>query len=184
MKHFRLARGTRHSDAPRVTQSRASDAALRTLGLVADTHGSLLPDVPEALRAAGVDLILHAGDIGSRAVLAQLETIAPVVAVAGNGDEPMYHRYPWDLCLTLRERKILLCHWYDNYGRIHPGYARIVQDWTPHVLVYGHTHQALIERRGSTLFLNPGYAGPPEPSRTRSIATLDLEKVEAQIVHL
>jgi putative phosphoesterase len=157
---------------------------IERVGIVADTHGSLLPDVTRALESAGVGLILHAGDIGSERVLAALEQVAPVVAVSGNGDEPLYHRFPWDLCLTLEGRRVLLCHWYDNFGRIHPRYARIVSEWRPDALVYGHTHQALRERRGETLFLNPGYAGPPEPSRTRSIATLELETLEARIVEL
>jgi putative phosphoesterase len=154
------------------------------IGIVSDTHGALLPDVVDALAASRVGLILHAGDIGAPSVLEGLERIAPVVAVAGNGDEPLYHRYAWDLCLTVAGRRILLCHWYDNYGRIHPRYARIVEEWRPDALVYGHTHQSLREQRGSTLFLNPGYAGPPEPSRARSIATLDLATLEARIVEL
>jgi putative phosphoesterase len=154
---------------------------LKRLGIVADTHGELLPDVVERLAAERVDLILHAGDIGGAHVLEGLEDLAPVVAVAGNGDEPLYHRLTWDLRLHLAERRILLCHWYDNYGKIHPRYDRIVREWEPHALIYGHTHEALAEQRGPTLFLNPGYAGPPGDARTRSVATLDLTTVEARI---
>ena len=65
----------------------------------------------EVLNSAGVDLILHAGDIGAETVLSALDEIAPVVAVAGNGDESLYHRYPWSLRLHLGERRIFLCHW-------------------------------------------------------------------------
>jgi len=157
---------------------------IRKLGLIADTHGSVLPDAIESLRVSQVDLILHAGDIGGQHVLEQLDEIAPVVAVAGNGDEGMYHELPWDLRLTLGARRVFLCHWYDNYGRIHPEYRKVVEEWSPHVLVYGHTHTALIEHRNQTLFLNPGYAGPPEPSRERSIATLDLATLDARVVRL
>jgi hypothetical protein len=157
---------------------------IERVGIVSDTHGSLLPDVVRAFESARVGLILHAGDIGSERVLADLERVAPVVAVAGNGDEPLYHRLPWDLCLTIEGRRILLCHWYDNFGRIHPRYARIVDEWRPDALVYGHTHQAVRERRGGTLFLNPGYAGHPEPSRVRSVATLELATLEARILPL
>jgi putative phosphoesterase len=156
----------------------------RTLGVVSDTHGFALPDVLDAFRSAGVELILHAGDIGSPDVVSDLEKVAPVVAVAGNGDENLYHRYPWDLRLYLGERRILLCHWYDNFGRIHPVYARTVQDWEPDVVVSGHTHEAGVERKGATLFVNPGYAGPPEGPRERSVALLELEPVRARIVPL
>jgi putative phosphoesterase len=154
---------------------------LKRLGIVADTHGELLPDVREVLSACDVDLILHAGDIGGVRVLEDLEDLAPVVAVAGNGDEPLYHRLTWDLRLHLAERRILLCHWYDNYGKIHPRYDRILREWEPDALIYGHTHEAVAERRGSTLFLNPGYAGPPGDARTRSVATLDLTTFEPRI---
>ena len=60
-------------------------------------------------------------------------------------------------------------------------------DWLrrrPDVLVYGHTHTALLEQHGETLHLNPGYAGSPEPSRQRSVAVLDLETLSAQIERL
>lgn len=153
------------------------------LGLIADTHGHLFEDAADALRRAQVQLVLHAGDVGCERVLDQLSDVAPVVAVAGNGDEDLYHRLTWELRLNLGGRRVFLCHWYDNYGRIHPGYEHVVRDWRPQALIYGHTHQATVQRRDETLFLNPGYAGPPEPSRTRSIATLDLETMQAQ-VHL
>lgn len=157
---------------------------VRRLGLIADTHGVLLEDASRELERASVDLILHAGDIGSEAVIRSLEEIAPVVAVAGNGDEDDYHRYPWDLKLHLGRRRLLLCHWYDNFGRLHPRYESILGEWNPEILVYGHTHQALAEQRGATLFVNPGYAGPVDPSRTRTLATLDLETLEARIIPL
>jgi putative phosphoesterase len=154
------------------------------LGLVADTHGFDMADVTALFRERDVDLILHAGDIGSDDVLAALEAAAPVVAVAGNGDEPMSHRHPWDLRLHLGDQRLFLCHWYDNYGRIHPGYADVVRSWRPHALIFGHTHQALIEQRDDTLFINPGYAGPPEPSRRRSVATLELSTLDARLHQL
>ena len=153
----------------------------RRVGILSDTHGSLHSDVVEAFRAARVDLILHAGDIGDERVVDSLAEVAPVVAVAGNGDESLYHRFPWDLRLHLRDRRVFLCHWYDNYGRLHPRYERVAREWKPDVLVFGHTHQALLDQRGPTLFLNPGYAGDPEPSRKRSVATLDLVTLRARI---
>lgn len=155
--------------------------AIERIGILADTHGSLEADVVAELGAARPDLILHAGDIGTESVLDRLRRIAPVVAVCGNGDESLQHRYPWDLQLHLGARRVLLCHWWDNYGRIHPRYARIVDEWRPHALVYGHTHIAVNEARGETLHLNPGYAGHREPSRRRSVAILDLASLRAEI---
>jgi uncharacterized protein len=104
---------------------------MRTLGVLADTHGRALPDVLELFARERVDAILHAGDIGSPRVICALEQIAPVIAVSGNGDEPLFHQYPWDLRLHLAGRRIFLCHWYDNYGRIHPGYRQAVATGSP-----------------------------------------------------
>ena len=55
-----------------------------TLGIISDTHGVLSPEVHNLF--AGVDQIIHAGDIGGEDILFELETIAPVVAVYGNTD--------------------------------------------------------------------------------------------------
>ena len=56
------------------------------IGLISDTHGLLRPEIARVF--AGVDRILHAGDVGKSAVLDGLEKIAPVAAVFGNVDDP------------------------------------------------------------------------------------------------
>src|SRR5215470_15183948 len=72
-----------------IPDTRALGAAAR-IGLIADTHGrrddgSDLPDA--VLQAfAGVDLIVHCGDIGNPGILNRLETVAPVLAVPGEID--------------------------------------------------------------------------------------------------
>ncbi|UCE87369.1 MAG: metallophosphoesterase family protein [Deltaproteobacteria bacterium] len=144
------------------------------IGVVSDSHGHVDDEILAALR--GVDLILHAGDIGHEGVLVRLRACAPVVAVAGNGDAPIYHRYPWDQRVEVGSTRLLLCHWYDNFGRIHPKIARELEEFRPHALVYGHTHEALNERRRGTLFFNPGYAGPPLGGRPRSVGRLFVDE--------
>ena len=67
----------------------AGDAAPHVIGLISDTHGLVRPGVHDAL--AGVELILHAGDVGE-GVLDELATIAPVAAVYGNTDAPASRR--------------------------------------------------------------------------------------------
>ena len=56
------------------------------IGLISDTHGLLRPEIARVF--AGVDRILHAGDVGNHAVLEGLARIAPVDAVFGNVDDP------------------------------------------------------------------------------------------------
>jgi uncharacterized protein len=55
------------------------------IGVISDTHGLVRPEALDALR--GVNLILHAGDVGSSEVLEALKVLAPVVAVRGNNDK-------------------------------------------------------------------------------------------------
>ncbi len=148
------------------------------LGVIADTHGHL--DDAACAALARSDVILHAGDVGGEGVLERLRSLAPVFAVAGNGDEDLRHRYPWDQRVELGPARVLLCHWYDNFGRLHPRIERELREWEPHVLVYGHTHQAVCERRGAILHFNPGYAGPPGPARPRSVGRLELDGVDVR----
>lgn len=151
----------------------SADAAPEALvGVVADNHGHLCEETLAAL--AGADAILHAGDVGSEALLDRLRGLAPVVAVVGNGDPDLTHRYPWEQRVELAGFRILLCHWYDNFGTLHPRVLRELDAWRPHVLVHGHTHRAELVRRDGTLFLNPGYAGEPGGGRRRSVARLRL----------
>lgn len=146
------------------------------IGVVADTHGHVDDGIVGAL--GGVDWILHAGDIGSEHVLERLRARAPVFAVTGNGDAAIYHRHPWDQRIEIGAARILLCHWYDNYGRIHPRIASELDAFRPHALVYGHTHETVNERRGDTLFFNPGYCGPPGQGRRRSVGRLEIDGKE------
>lgn len=126
-------------------------AALR-IGLIADTHGLLRPEVRAAL--AGVDAIIHAGDIGSSAILEDLREIAPVHAVRGNND-----RAPWarDLAecldLTFGGLRIHVIHdLHELQDKSLPAGTRVV--------VSGHSHQPRIQERGERLWINPGSAGP------------------------
>jgi putative phosphoesterase len=146
-----------------------SDAPLR-LGVLADSHGHLCDETLSAL--SGVDLILHAGDIGGESVLNRLRGLAPVVAVVGNGDPDLARRYPWEQRVEVAGARVLLCHWYDNWGRVHPKIEREIAEWDPHVLVYGHTHVAENSQRNGRLYFNPGYSGPPGLGRRRTVGRL------------
>jgi len=154
------------------------------VGVVADTHGYLDPELLAGL--ADVDVILHAGDIGHERELEGLRAAAPVIAVTGNGDEALRHTYPWDQRVELGRVRLLLCHWYDNFGMLHPRIERELRDWEPHALIFGHTHNALCVWRDGVLHFNPGYAGPPGQGRRRSVGRLwvDSERIHAQILPL
>ena len=139
------------------------------IGLISDTHNHLDPRVPEIF--AGVDHILHAGDVGLSLILAELELIAPVTAVLGNNDSNL--PIPETAVTTLDGKKFLVHH------IVTPGYgpasiqARI-QTEAPDVVVFGHTHKAFVQQFGPTLFFNPGYAGKQRFKLERSVALMEI----------
>jgi putative phosphoesterase len=141
------------------------------LGLIADTHGYLPSDALEVFRA--VDLILHAGDIGSEQILRSLEQAAPVVAVRGNMDGG-----PWTTGLpetqSIQAGSIIIHLVHDLLGfHIEPDQdARVA-------VVNGHTHRALVEKKNGVLFVNPGSAGAPRHGERSCVALLTVSGTRA-----
>jgi putative phosphoesterase len=122
------------------------------IGVLSDTHGLLRPELLPAL--AGVDHILHAGDVGDPTILTKLATIAPVTAIRGNIDT----HGPTSLLPTTELLDLAGC-------LIYMLHARENLDLSPHsagisVVIYGHSHQPSIEHHRGVLYLNPGSAGP------------------------
>jgi uncharacterized protein len=153
----------------------------RVIGLVSDTHGLVRPDLFSALD--GVELILHAGDVGGEDVLAELATIAPVEAVAGNVDPPGSPGLVASLEREIDGVRIHVSHGHEM-GRPTP--ERLLALYSHDVLVYGHTHRQLITRAGERLVINPGAAGPRRFSLMPSVARLVIDHghVEAELVTL
>src|SRR5437667_7774976 len=145
------------------------------IGLIADTHGYLDPRVPPVLK--GVDLILHAGDIGVEGVLAALERIAPVTAVAGNNDAKLAQLgLPLRVDVDLGGVRIHLVHRLIDAA---PGSGT-------RIVVYGHSHKALVAEREGVLWVNPGAAGRVgfHHEVTLALLRLDDEGCEAELVLL
>jgi putative phosphoesterase len=135
---------------------RAEDAGTLTavvIGLISDTHGLVRPEVHTAL--AGVELILHAGDVGDSEILDELAIIAPVKAVRGNTDSHDLG-LPDSLELTLEGVRIHVSHGHE-VGRMSP--ENLAAAYAVDLVVYGHTHRQRIDRVGETLVVNPGAAG-------------------------
>jgi uncharacterized protein len=155
--------------------------ARHVLGLVADTHGLVRPDIFSALD--GVELILHAGDVGGPEVLAELSTIAPVHAVAGNTDPPGTPGLTQSLEREIGGVTIHVSHGHE-LGRPTP--ERLLAAYPHDVVVYGHTHRQLITRAGDRLVINPGAAGPRRFHLMPSVCrlTIDGGRVDAELISL
>jgi hypothetical protein len=145
------------------------------IGVISDTHGFLDPKIPKLF--AGVSHILHAGDIGSDAIIAELETIAPVTAVMGNTDSSPTFR-PTEV-VTLAGRKFLVHHIVDPYALKEELQLRIARE-RPDAVVFGHTHKAFCETSNGVLFFNPGSAGKPKFGRGRTVAILHCNEKETR----
>ncbi|HEU4641350.1 MAG TPA: metallophosphoesterase family protein [Gemmatimonadaceae bacterium] len=137
------------------------------IGLISDTHGLLRPDVHDAL--AGVSLILHAGDVGGDDILDELSLIAPVMAVYGNTDPPGNPRLEAEV---VRPAGGLVIHVSHGHEVGSPTPEKLLARHPGDVLVYGHTHRALVTRAGGRLVVNPGAAGPRRFDLLPSVARL------------
>lgn len=145
-------------------------APAHVIGLVSDTHGMVRPSVFAAL--AGVDLILHAGDVGPDDVLTELEAIAPVRAVFGNTDAPDNPRHARELIIDIGGVSIHVSHGHEVGS---PTPAKLLAVYPQQVLVYGHTHRQLISEAGGRLVINPGAAGARRFDLQPSVARLTIE---------
>lgn len=148
------------------------------VGVISDTHGLLRPEALDAM--VGVDLIIHAGDIGGEAILDDLGTLAPVVAVRGNMD-----REGWAYSLPLNETVALknsLIHVIHDLSRIDLDPAASGM----RVVISGHSHMPAVIQKDGVLFLNPGSAGPRRFKLPLSVALLHIrgKSVKAEVVQL
>ena len=143
------------------------------IGVISDTHGMVHPAVFRIF--AGVELILHAGDIGSGDVLEELETIAPVRAVPGNTDGWMA-RVNRPLCLELETAagRVAMTH---GHLAVASAFApdslvHYFRDFRPGIIVYGHTHRARSTRLDGVALFNPGVAGAGHARHGRSVGLI------------
>ena len=135
------------------------------LGIVSDTHGFLDPRVLKIF--AGVDHILHAGDVGDAFISFELEQIAPVTVVLGNTDLGL--SYKLTEVVELAGRKFLVQHIVNPLALDDKLKGRLARE-RPDVVIFGHTHKAYAETLGGILFFNPGYSGKPKFGTERSVA--------------
>lgn len=148
------------------------------IGVISDTHGRITAGVPKAFE--GVDLIIHAGDIGDEKVLDKLSKIAPVVAIRGNMDFGRWaNKLPRSEIIEIGQIILYVLH-IANRPDAEPdktGFKAIIS---------GHTHRPdKFEKNGIT-FLNPGSASYPKFGNPASVALLQLQRdvLSARIIEL
>ena len=145
------------------------------VGLISDTHGLIRPDVFDALE--GVELILHAGDVGD-GVLEELAAIAPVEAVTGNTDLPGDPRLRACIDRMIGGLRVHVSHGHEIGS---PTPERLAAKYDADVVIYGHTHRQSVVQVDGRWIVNPGAAGPRRFKLQPSVARLTVYGREATI---
>lgn len=149
------------------------------IGVISDTHGRLVPQVFELFE--GVDLILHAGDVGGDHLLIELEALAPVQAVCGNVDWPESHPLPAARRLENAAGRIGMTHGHlpgaptSDLARMHASFG----DFAPSIVIFGHSHIPLLKAEGGVTWFNPGSAGAPRFGRGPSVGLITVPEAGA-----
>jgi len=151
------------------------------VGLISDTHGLLRADVFSAF--SGVELILHAGDVGDDEILDELGAIAPTFAVFGNTDPPGHPRLSRSIERAIGSVRVHVSHGHELGS---PTPSKLLSAYDADVLVYGHTHKQLVVQADGRWVVNPGAAGPRRFDLMPSVARLTIQgaSVAIEVVNL
>ena len=151
---------------------------LHVIGLISDTHGLVRPEAIEALQ--GVDLVIHAGDIGKPEVLDALKAIGPLVAIKGNNDIGAWAKpLPDTRLVQTADTRLFVIH---NVKELDCDPATKGYD----VIISGHSHKPSIVTRDGVLFVNPGSAGPRRFKLPVAVGKLFIQnqKINAELIEL
>ncbi len=164
---------------------------IKEIGVVSDTHiptrGRKLP--PEIFKILkGVQLILHAGDLVDENTLYELQTIAPVEAVAGNMDS-IQLQVKLGRLKVIEVGGILLGLLHGDTGSHKIDYKEFKELFLPYkpvVVVFGHLHVPVVQETGGTLFFNPGSLVDPRQGSRATCGKLFIEQntVSSKIIYL
>lgn len=147
------------------------------IGVISDTHLPSFGPLPAAIRQhfAGVEHIIHAGDLSVLSVLSELETMAPTVtAVQGNVEhEEVVYRLPIKRELIIGQCRIGIVHILGETAR----YARTAKREFPNArcVVFGHSHAPYNQEHDGQLLFNPGSATDRRRQPTCSIGILHID---------
>ena len=157
------------------------------IGVLSDTHSLIIP-TPLMERFKSVDLIIHAGDLCDIDTLKLLRKIAPTKAVQGNMDEPAVKKE-----LPLKE--IIVCgnvnigvthgHIGDTREALKNAMSSFKDDKMD-VVIFGHSHKALCEQVGATLYFNPGSPNDMSKAKFFSYGLISIKagKIKAEIIRI
>jgi putative phosphoesterase len=147
-----------------------------SIGVISDTHGRVPSGIPNAFK--GVDLIIHAGDIGEQAVLDKLSKIAPVAAVRGNMDFGKWtRRLPETEVVEIGQIILYVLHIANRLDAdpVKTGFKAVIS---------GHTHRPDVSEKNGVMFINPGSASYPKFGHPASAALILIKGDNLSVKHI
>jgi len=147
-----------------------------SIGVISDTHGRIPSGVSKAFK--GVDLIIHAGDIGEEAVLDKLSKIAPVAAVRGNMDFGKWtRRLPETEVIEIGQIALYVLHIANRLDAdpVKTGFKAVIS---------GHTHRPDVYEKNGVMFINPGSASYPKFGQPASAALILIKEEDFSVKHI
>ncbi len=151
---------------------------MKKIGLISDTHGQLPGSIFDIF--SGVDLILHAGDIGNQEILTDLSTLAQVKAVYGNMDVSSEYRILARIdFLNIENITLCMTHIVNSYKSF--SYELFKMNRTADVVVFGHTHRAEKTKYKDILFVNPGSVSSPRGGGKPSVAIMTIDDRDIEV---
>ena len=154
----------------------AGSPVVHRIGLISDTHGLVRPTVYTAF--AGIELILHAGDVGGDDVLDELAVIAPVRAVYGNTDPQDDPRLSAAIDLEIGGVRVHVSHGHELGA---PTPQKLLAAYAADVIVYGHTHKQRAANVDGRWVINPGAAGARRFDLRPSVARMTIEGTDVNV---
>jgi hypothetical protein len=155
---------------------------IHRIGVISDTHIPAFKSLPEGVwtHFAGVELIIHAGDLSRLSVIGELETLAPVVAVQGNVEEAEVVRaLPIKRELLVGGLRIGVVHILGDAQ--HRARAARQEFPTARCVIFGHSHTPYTQEHDGQLLFNPGSANDRRSQPTCSLGLLTIDDEAQQI---
>lgn len=133
------------------------------IGVISDTH---IPDISKSIPESiledfkKTDMIIHGGDLVELSVLEILKRSCPnVKAVWGNMDPfEVRKRLPEKEIIKVGDKKIGVTHGYGHPNKLLDTVIEIFKEDDVNLIIFGHSHKDMNEKRGKIIYFNPGSA--------------------------
>lgn len=160
------------------------------LGVIADTHiPDRAQDLPQKIleNFKNVDMVIHAGDLVELSVLNKLEAVCPnIKAVCGNMDSyEARKKLPQKEIIKIKKYKIGVMHGSGTPAKLIEMLEKSFENDFVDLIIFGHSHMAISEKKGNILYFNPGSPTDQIFSLYNSYGIIEInDKIETKIIRI